>query len=165
MLSDAEIEAMPYRPCVGIVLLNDEGQVFVGRRSDTEGENWQMPQGGIDAGESPREAAIRELREEVGTDAAEILAETPDWLTYDLPRELVGKVWRGRWRGQKQKWVAMRFLGADADIRLDAHEREFDAWRWVDIETLPALIVAFKRPVYEAVVRAFRPIAETMAKR
>src|SRR5579872_5697717 len=118
---------LPYRPCVGIMLFNQDGKVFVGKRIDQTVEGWQMPQGGIDKGETPREAALRELHEEVGTDKAEILAETQDWLTYELPGDLHLQAWGGRYRGQQQKWFAMRFLGKDSDIRLDAHEPEFDA--------------------------------------
>ena len=123
-------EAKPYRRGVGIMLLNPERRIFAGRRIDTPGA-WQMPQGGIDKGESPREAALRELHEEVGTDKAEILAETAGWLTYELPGNLHLEAWGGRYRGQQQKWFAMRFLGKDRDIRLDAHHPEFDAWKWV----------------------------------
>jgi putative (di)nucleoside polyphosphate hydrolase len=120
-----------YRRGVGIFLLNEANRVFVGRRIDTVNA-WQMPQGGIDAGETPRVAALRELQEEVGTDKAEIIAETADWLRYDLPVPLVGRVWSGRYRGQEQKWFAMRFKGRDEDIRLDRHEPEFNAWQWVE---------------------------------
>jgi len=148
-----------YRPCVGIMLLNDAGEVFLGRREDQREPAWQMPQGGIDKGEDPRHAARRELREEAGTDRAEIVAEMPGWLDYDLPAEISARKWRGRWRGQSQKWFAMRFTGTDADIRLDSHHPEFVEWRWVAMETVPSLIVPFKRPVYEAVVAAFRHLA------
>lgn len=156
-------DTLPYRACVGIMLLNDAGQVFVGRRTDTP-EAWQMPQGGIDDGEMPRTAALRELREEIGTDKAEIIAETSDWLRYELPDHLLGKVWGGRYRGQQQKWVAARFTGTDADIDLDAHHPpEFDAWQWVAMERLPSLIVPFKRAIYEAVVAEFRGLAQAAA--
>lgn len=128
--------------------------MFVGERIDTPGA-WQMPQGGIDDGEDPWPAALRELEEEVGTAKAERLGET-DWLRYDLPPDLVGHVWRGRFRGQEQKWFAARFLGTDADIALDAHHHpEFGAWRWAPLGELPALIVPFKRPLYQSVVEAF----------
>ncbi len=153
-----EIARLPYRPCVGILLLNRAGQVFVAERRDTPGA-WQMPQGGIDEGEDPAAAARRELREEIGTDKASILAEAREWLRYDLPPELIPTVWGGRYRGQSQKWFAMRFEGDDADIELDGHEEpEFDAWRWVDPEEVPALIVEFKRPVYERVLGEFAPL-------
>ena len=144
-----------YRANVGIVLVNAAGAIFVGRRRDTPGA-WQMPQGGIDAGETVRAAALRELAEEAGTDKAEPVAETPDWLTYDLPKSLARRLWGGRYRGQAQKWVLMRFTGTDGDIDLFRHTPpEFDAWRWVSIPELLASIVAFKRPVYEQVLAAF----------
>ncbi len=149
-----------FRACVGIMLLNREGLVFVGNRVEREfRDTWQMPQGGIDAGETPRQAALRELHEQVGTNRAEELAEHPDWLRYDLPHSIARRSWRGRYRGQTQKWFAMRFLGADHDIRLDAHHREFDAWQWVEVERLTKLIVPFKREVYAAVVEEFRHLA------
>jgi putative (di)nucleoside polyphosphate hydrolase len=147
---------LPYRPCVGVMLVNGEGRVFVGRRLDTPNA-WQMPQGGIDPGETPRDAALRELGEEIGTAAAEIVAETKGWLRYDLPPELVGKVWKGKYRGQEQKWVMARFTGADRDIDLATEHPEFDAWQWVEPDDLVGLIVPFKRPIYEAVVAEFLP--------
>jgi len=146
----------PYRPGVGIMLLNAAGLVFVAQRIDQVAEAWQMPQGGIDAGEDARMAALRELKEEIGTDRVEVLAESQDWITYDLPAELADKVWRGKYRGQKQKWFAMRFLGQDRDIRIDTAEPEFNAWKWVPAAALPELIVPFKRDSYAAVVSAFR---------
>ncbi|WP_207477891.1 RNA pyrophosphohydrolase [Arenibaculum pallidiluteum] len=147
---------LPYRPCVGIMLANDEGLVFVGRRKDTP-EAWQMPQGGIDPGETPGQAALRELEEEIGTARAEILAETQGWLRYDLPPDLLGKVWGGRWRGQEQKWVLCRFTGRDADVNLATAHPEFDAWRWVRPEETVELIVPFKRDIYRAVVAELAP--------
>ena len=149
--------ALPYRRGVGIMLLDGGGRVFVGRRIDTP-EAWQMPQGGIDPGESPRAAALRELMEEVGTDRAQIVAVTKDWLRYELPSALHGKAWGGAYRGQEQKWFAMRFLGSDGDIDLGTHHPEFDAWKWVPAAELPVLIVPFKRALYEAVLREFAPI-------
>jgi len=150
-----------YRHCVGIMLLNHQGLVFVGRRIEREfSEAWQMPQGGIDRGETPRQAALRELEEEVGTAKAEILAEHPDWLSYDLPSPLARRSWRGRYRGQSQKWFAMRFKGDDRDIRLDAHHREFAEWRWTAIGELTRFVVPFKRAVYQDVVEAFDVLAE-----
>ena len=143
-----------YRRGVGILLLDRRKSIFVGRRIDTPNA-WQMPQGGIDDGETPREAALRELAEEVGTDKAEIIAETKDWHLYELPGELHLQAWGGRYRGQAQKWFAMRFLGSDADIRLDAHHPEFDAWQWTTREELIARIVAFKRPLYIEVLKEF----------
>ncbi|HAE49885.1 MAG: RNA pyrophosphohydrolase [Tistrella sp.] len=146
---------LPYRPCVGIMLLNPAREVFVGQRIDTTAEAWQMPQGGIDPGESPEVTALRELKEEIGTDKARILAETADWLTYDLPAELIGKVWGGRYRGQRQKWFAMDFLGTDADIDLATEHPEFDRWRWLPAQDLPRMIVPFKRALYEQVLAEF----------
>jgi putative (di)nucleoside polyphosphate hydrolase len=151
-----EAPAPDYRLNVGLMLLNAQGLVWVGRRIDTP-EAWQMPQGGIDEGEEPAAAALRELHEEVGTAAAEILFSSSAWLAYDLPAELRGKVWKGRWRGQAQRWFALRFTGEDADIRIDGPNPEFDAWQWVARERLPRLIVGFKRPVYEAVLAEFAP--------
>ena len=146
---------LPYRPCAGIMLINRAGDVWVGRRIDTP-DGWQMPQGGIDDGETPRAAALRELEEEIGTANAEILGESRDWLTYDLPPELLGRAWKGRFRGQKQKWFVCRYLGDDAaiDIHGVAHP-EFDAWKWVAPEALVDLIVPFKRQIYAAVVEEF----------
>ncbi len=146
-----------YRRGVGIMLLDRAGRVFVGRRIDAQ-EAWQMPQGGIDPGESPRAAALRELAEEIGTAKAEIIAETKDWLRYDLPPALRGQAWGGGYRGQEQKWFAMRFLGDDRDIDLAAHHPEFDAWKWVPADLLPGLIVPFKRALYDAVLMEFAPI-------
>lgn len=147
----------PYREGVGIVLLNPVGQVFVAQRVDSAEPAWQMPQGGIDPNEDPRATALRELAEEIGTNAAEPIAETDGWLTYDLPPAIADKIWKGRFRGQRQKWFLMRFAGTDADIDIATPHPEFSAWKWAEFETLPALIVPFKRPLYEAVVRAFAP--------
>ena len=143
---------LPYRPCVGIMLLNQDGKVFVGKRLDQTVEGWQMPQGGIDKGEEPREAALRELQEEVGTDKAEIIGEMDGWVTYDLPEHLIGVAFKGKYKGQKQKWFAMRFTGKDSDIDLTTHEPEFSDFRWVDVKELPDLIVPFKRDSYKQVV-------------
>jgi putative (di)nucleoside polyphosphate hydrolase len=147
-----------YRPGVGIMLLNQDRKVFVGRRIDMpDGMSaWQMPQGGIDADETPMQAALRELYEETGTDKAEIIAETRHWLHYDLPMPIAKTAWRGRYRGQRQKWFLMRFEGEDIDIDLTRHEAEFDAWKWVPPDELPVLIVDFKRPVYVALLNEFR---------
>jgi len=148
-------ELLPYRPCVGVMLINADGMVFVARRKDTP-DAWQMPQGGIDEGETPRQAALRELEEEIGTAKAEILAESAGWHRYDLPPHLLGRVWGGRFRGQEQKWVLCRFTGQDTDIDLDTDHPEFDAWKWVPVADLTRLIVPFKRAIYEAVVAEFR---------
>lgn len=150
---------LPYRMGVGVVLFNAEGLVFVGRRIDQTAEAWQLPQGGIDEGETPRQAALRELKEEVGTDKARIIAETRDWIDYDLPPDLVGSVWKGRYRGQRQKWFAARFLGADSDIDIATKHPEFDAWRWAPFDQIPQLIVPFKRDLYRRIVEEFRHLA------
>jgi putative (di)nucleoside polyphosphate hydrolase len=153
--------AMPYRRNVGAVLFNRAGKVLVARRADlpnAEGApgGWQLPQGGIDADEDPRAAVLRELEEEIGTAHAEIIGEHPAWLTYDLPAELIGVALRGRYRGQQQRWFALRFTGDDADIRLDLDPHpEFDAWRWADLAELPALAVDFKRPIYQILATDF----------
>jgi putative (di)nucleoside polyphosphate hydrolase len=157
---------LPYRPNVGAALFNPAGLVFVARRADlpnAEGPpgGWQLPQGGIDADEDPRAAVLRELAEEIGTDRAEIIGEHPDWLSYDLPPELLGRALGGRYRGQRQRWFALRFQGDDADIRLDADPHpEFDAWRWADFSELPALAVPFKRRIYEVLVTSFGRFAK-----
>ena len=148
---------LPYRPCVGIMLLNHDGKVFVGKRIDQTVEGWQMPQGGIDPGETPERAALRELEEEIGTAKAEILFSTQGWLTYDLPPELAARIWKGKWRGQAQRWFALRFTGSDGDIDIETKHPEFGAWRWLPRAELSSLIVEFKRPVYEAVVELFEP--------
>ncbi|HYM30258.1 MAG TPA: RNA pyrophosphohydrolase [Candidatus Cybelea sp.] len=150
----------PYRPGVGMMLFDGKGRVFVGRRIDQTAEAWQMPQGGIDDGEDPRTSALRELEEEIGTDKAEIIAESRDWLIYDLPPDLADRVWKGRYRGQKQKWFALRFLGRDKDIDLGKHHPEFDAWRWVALDDVPGVIVPFKRDLYERIVAEFRHLAK-----
>ncbi len=150
-------ESAAYRPAVGIMLVNASGRVLVARRVDsTPMPAWQMPQGGIDPGETPRQAALRELEEEIGTANAEILAESSTWLTYDLPASLAAKVWGGRYRGQRQKWFVMRFTGCDADIDLAGEHAEFDAWRWAALDELPELIVAFKRQLYIEILTEFR---------
>ena len=152
---------LPYRPNVGAALFNAQGRVFVGRRTDVGA--WQLPQGGVDEGEDLRAAVLRELREEIGTSNAAIIGEHPDWLTYDLPPELVGRAFGGRFRGQRQRWFALRFQGADSEIRLDADAHpEFDAWRWSALEEVPALAAGFKRPIYEVLARSFLPFASTV---
>jgi putative (di)nucleoside polyphosphate hydrolase len=149
-----------YRMGVGVVLLNQLNQVFVAKRIDTPSA-WQMPQGGIDKGEAPHETVMRELTEEIGTDRAEIIAETKDWLIYDLPEGLRKKVWGGKYKGQKQKWFAMRFTGTDTDIDLTADKHpEFSEWKWTSMDQLVELIVPFKRPLYENIVREFGYLAK-----
>ena len=151
-------EELPYRPCVGVVLARADGRVFAGERVDTPGA-WQMPQGGIDAGEAPRTAALRELAEEtgVGADLVRLEAQTPDWIAYDLPDDLLGKLWGGRYRGQSQLWFLARFLGGDGDIRIDGDHQEFAQWAWMTTEELVAHIVPFKRGVYDRVFAALGP--------
>ncbi len=161
---------LPYRPCAGAVLFNADGRVLIGRRRTREGQpskpalEWQMPQGGIDEGEDPREAARRELYEETNVHSIEFLAEAPAWYSYDLPPEAVGGGWTLKYRGQTQKWFAFRFTGPDGEIDVarpgeGRYKAEFDAWRWEDLENLPGLIVPFKRGVYEQLVAAFRHLA------
>ncbi len=156
---------LPYRPNVGAVLFDRRGQIFVARRADfpnAEGApgGWQLPQGGIDEDEDPRIAVLRELEEEIGTARATIIGEHPDWLTYDLPPELIGRALGGKFRGQRQRWFALRFTGSDHDIRLDLDPHpEFDAWRWVPLTELPGLAVGFKRPIYELLASSFAPFA------
>ena len=159
-----ELARLPYRPCVGIMLINHTGEVFVAQRIDTTVEAWQMPQGGIDRGETPRQAALRELKEEVGTDNAEIIAESRDWLRYDLPAALIPRVWKGRYRGQRQKWFLLRFLGQDSDIDIETEHPEFSTWRWVDLESLPDLIIPFKRQLYLDLVAEFGARVSSMAE-
>jgi putative (di)nucleoside polyphosphate hydrolase len=143
-----------YRPNVGLMLIGPGRQVFVGRRLN-QPDSWQMPQGGVDKGETPVEAAARELGEEIGTTRALLLRESRDWVTYDVPTAMQPGHWKGRWRGQAQKWFALGFTGQDSDIDLARHHQEFEAWRWVPAHELPELIVPWKRPVYEAVLKEF----------
>lgn len=150
---------LPYRPCAGIMLINRDGLAFAGQRIDTTTEAWQMPQGGIDPGEDAQAAALRELGEEIGVgpEHVALIAEAPGEFFYDLPDDLIGKVWKGKWRGQRQKWFLYRFLGEDTDINLATPHPEFMSWRWVNPQDLPGLIVPFKRQLYEDVIAAFSP--------
>lgn len=158
-MTPEEIAALPYRKCVGVMLVNADGEVFVGQRIDTEAPAWQMPQGGIDPGETPRDAALRELREETGIapHKVRIEAETREWVRYDLPHHIVPRIWKARFKGQQQKWFLMRFLGDDGDIDIDTDHPEFSQWRWLSPSDLPARIVPFKRAVYETVLAEFAP--------
>jgi putative (di)nucleoside polyphosphate hydrolase len=168
--NNVDPESLPYRPCVGLMILNAESLVWVGRRiAETDGEMagrkrlWQMPQGGIDAGEEPIDAARRECFEETGMESLKLIAEAPDWINYDLPADRIGVVWKGKYRGQTQKWFAFRFHGDEREIRVNpppgGHKPEFDRWAWRPMADLPGLIVPFKRKVYEEVVRAFGDLA------
>ncbi|WP_102960055.1 RNA pyrophosphohydrolase [Mangrovicella endophytica] len=169
MSQTAETPRLPYRPCVGVMVLNREGLVWAGHRlvapkGELDGATklWQMPQGGIDEGEEPLPAALRELYEETGMRSVSLLAEAPDWIAYDLPPDLVGIALKGRYRGQMQRWFAFRFEGDESEIQINpppgGHTAEFDEWAWKPMEELVDLIVPFKRPVYEKVVEAFRPL-------
>lgn len=149
---------LPYRPCVGVMLINAQGLIWAGQRLDSRVAAWQMPQGGIDDGEKPREAALRELVEETGITAnlVEFIAKTEDWVTYDLPPDLLGKVWGGKYRGQRQKWFLYRYLGHDDQVTIASDHPEFSTWRWIGADEIIASIVPFKRAVYISIVAAFR---------
>jgi putative (di)nucleoside polyphosphate hydrolase len=151
----ASAAALPYRRGVGVMLVNNDGHVFVAKRIVMPSDAWQMPQGGIDQGETPLQAAKREMFEEVGTDKAEFVAESADWYRYDLPADLIGKIWGGRYRGQEQKWFVARFTGKDTDINIATEHPEFLDWKWVEPPQLPRLIVPFKRQLYSDVLREF----------
>jgi len=154
-MTEADAAGRPYRPGVGIMLLNAAGEVLVAQRIDMPSGAWQMPQGGIDAGETPIDAAWREMQEEIGTRKATLLAESRGWYRYDLPAELLSRLWQGRFRGQEQKWFAFRFAGTDADIDIATGHAEFSAWKWTPMATLPELIVPFKRQLYIDLVAEF----------
>jgi putative (di)nucleoside polyphosphate hydrolase len=157
-------DASKYRPGVGVLLLNERGEVFVACRTDVD-DAWQMPQGGIDGHESPRQAALRELKEEIGTSDVEVIAESRDWIYYDVPEELAQRAWGGRWRGQRQKWFVMLFKGADSDIDLATGHPEFKAWRWATRDELPSLAVSFKRELYRSVLAEFGAVLEGAVRR
>jgi putative (di)nucleoside polyphosphate hydrolase len=146
---------LPYRPCAGMMLINAQGRVFVGKRIDQTQEAWQMPQGGIDKGEDAHSAGLRELEEEIGTRNVEFLREHPDWLTYDLPPHLLGVAWEGHYRGQRLKWLALRFLGTDSEINVATPHQEFSEWKWVKAGDLLRLVVPFKRDIYAKALEAF----------
>ena len=159
----AAIESLPYRPCVGLLLLNTEGKIFAGQRLDNSMDAWQMPQGGIDPGETPRDAALRELQEETGIDptSVEVLRESANWHDYDLPAGLVRRLWSGRYRGQTQRWFALRHLGEDSAIDIETHEPEFRCWAWMDHAELINRIVPFKRDTYGKVFEEFADLIGT----
>jgi putative (di)nucleoside polyphosphate hydrolase len=152
------VRDLPYRPAAGVMLINRAGKVWVGQRLDSTLEAWQMPQGGLDEGEDALEGALRELEEETGIarDKVELIARCPAELTYDLPEDLVGKLWKGKWKGQRQTWFLLRFTGTDADVNLATAHTEFRAWKWADPAELPAMIVPFKKQLYQDVLAAFR---------
>ena len=156
-MTPEDIAKLPYRPCVGVMLMNARGEIFVGQRRDRFTEAWQMPQGGVDEGEDPRTAALRELWEETGvtSDLVEIVAETEGWLPYDLHHDLVPNIWKGRFRGQEQKWYLMRFLGTDDQVNIATEHPEFSEWRWQAVDELVEKIVPFKRDVYARVLKEF----------
>jgi 8-oxo-dGTP pyrophosphatase MutT (NUDIX family) len=153
-----KVDPRKYRRGVGIMLINSRNQIFIARRNDVPGEAWQMPQGGVDRNETLERAAFRELKEEIGTDNAEVVTQSKQWLYYDLPGDLAKKAWGGRWRGQRQKWFVMMFKGDDAEINLATKHPEFDAWRWVSVHELESLAVPFKRQLYVSLLREFAVI-------
>lgn len=156
-MTPEDIEKLPYRPCAGVMVLNGEGMVFVGQRKDRDQDAWQMPQGGVEKGEAPAEAALRELEEETGIsrDLVTVVAESADWVPYELPHDLIPKLWKGKYRGQKQKWYLMRFHGRDDQVNIMTEHQEFSHWKWMPVADLIDGIVPFKRGVYEAVVAEF----------
>lgn len=162
----SDFDHLPFRPCAGVMLVNDEGRVFVGQRVDSPSEAWQMPQGGIDKGEEAETAALRELQEETGVDPqlVSVIARSKAEHFYDLPIELKGKIWGGKYRGQRQTWFLLKFNGRDADINIETEHQEFRAWRWSDLAELEALIVPFKRELYQAVIQEFTPYLNSLTQ-
>lgn len=158
-MTPSAADALPYRPCAGIMIVNRDGHIFVGQRIDAKVEAWQLPQGGVDPGEDAATAARRELTEETGIapELVELIAEAPGDYQYDLPPELIGKAWKGKYRGQRMRWFLFRFLGQDSDVRIDTAHPEFSAWRWVPPDDAVTLAVPFKRDLYAQVLQAFRP--------
>ena len=161
---EQHINKLPYRPGVGLMILNPRLEVFVGRRIDSKLEAWQMPQGGIDDGEAPADAAFREMKEEIGTNNAKILAHTKQWYQYDIPFYLIHKLWNGRYRGQRQKWFLLEYLGTDEEINIHCAHAEFVEWKWSKIEELPNIIVPFKRNLYISIIEEFRDIILSLKK-
>lgn len=158
-MTPEQIAALPYRPCVGVMLVNQDGRIFVGQRNDRDQDAWQMPQGGIDKGEDPRDAALRELWEETGVtaDLVTVDAETQEWVAYDLPHDVVPNIWKGRYKGQEQKWFLLRFNGTDDQVNIATEHPEFTQWKWIDPADVVASIVPFKRAVYEQVLAELGP--------
>lgn len=160
--SNNNFKHLPYREGVGIMIINNQKQVFVGRRKDTKSAAWQMPQGGIDPNETPKEAVMRESLEEIGTNNIAILAESANWFIYDVPAHLIPKLWEGKYRGQKQKWFLSKFLGKDSEFNISTEHPEFSAWKWASLQELPKIIVPFKRKLYIAVIKEFQNIIDSI---
>lgn len=153
---------LPFRPGVGMMILNKEKKIFVGRRLDSKANGWQMPQGGIDLGETPSHAAMREMHEEIGSSSGKIIAESKRWYSYRVPKFLVPRLWNGKYCGQKQKWFLIQFLGNDSEINLNTDLPEFEQWKWVDVKELPKIVIPFKRKLYYKVMNEFRDIIESL---